>query len=773
MSRTPAMAVSAPDPSAMDPYRALFDQLPSGVARCRPIIDGDQVIAVEVVDSNRAFDAARDALPRLLELLSRVRETARPATVVVRGERDVLSVSGYPIGDPVEEVMVVAEDVTARDQLAQRAREWQVRFEQAFHGNAAAMVIAQRSDLRIIDVNPPWLELFETTRADVLGRTSVELGLITEAGAQARIAQHRRHIDGYDTEIELSTRRGARRTVIASAKPIQIAEGTCTLTTLIDITRRKHAEDAFAAAFSASPAGLILVDDATDTVVAVNDRLLDLVARRRGELVGQPVAELGLVASPSREVLMAQIASAGRLDGVEVELARAGGGGVWALASTERVTLQNAVHRLTVFTDLTARKQHERRLITQNAIGHQLTAAAPFDVVIAQALETLCRDERWDCGAMWMPADDGSAPHCAVRWCDPELGDRAAAVLRGLALVGGLPGRVLATGAADKLALDAAAGAWAAALVATGMRHAAAFPILRGNAVLGVVAMARRGGDTVLDAAERGLFDSIGRLLGLFLERSRAEASLRELNGELERRVLERTRELENSNRDLDAFSASVSHDLRAPLRAITGFSDILLADFAPELPDEARHLLTRIRASGDRLHKLVEDLLAFSRFGRAEPQRVRVELEPMVRSVVDDLVAGRGLGDRVDLQLSPLGECHADPSLLRTVWSNLIDNALKYSQNRERIVLEIGCQQRAGETVYSIVDNGVGFDMAFADRLFGVFQRLHTATEFDGTGIGLANVRRIIERHHGWVSAWSQPGRGSRFEFTLGEAAP
>ena len=608
MFPTPAMAVSSADTRAVDPYRALFELLPSGVARCRPVVDRDQVVAVEIVDSNRAFDGVRDAMPRLLEVFSRVRETARPETLVVRGERDVLSVSAYPVGAVTDEVMLVIEDVTVRDELARRAREWQVRFEQAFHGNAAAMVIANRSDLRIIDVNPPWLELFGATRAEVVGRTSTELGLISEAHAQSRIAQHRSHADGHDSELELSTRAGGKVTVLASAKPIEIAEGTCTLTTLIDITQRKHAEEAFAVAFSASPAGMLLVDHATDVVVAVNDRMLEMTERRRDDFVGHSVTEIGMVATPPRAVLLEEIARGGRLDGVEVELARPTGPGVCTLASTEIVTLHGKQHRLSVFTDLTARKQ--------------------------------------------------------------------------------------------------------------------------------------------------------------------LETELRELNGELERRVLERTRALETSNRDLDAFSLSVSHDLRAPLRAIAGFSEILLTEFAPELSGEARHLLTRIQASGGRLHKLVEDLLAFAQFGRGAPQRSWIGLDSLVRSLVDDLVTGRGLRERVELRLSPLGGCRADPSLVRTVWTNLIDNALKYSAGRDRIVLEIGREQRDAETVYYVADNGVGFDMAHAERLFGVFQRLHSAEDFEGTGIGLANVRRIVEGHHGRVSATSQPGSGSRFEFTLGPEA-
>jgi light-regulated signal transduction histidine kinase (bacteriophytochrome) len=245
--------------------------------------------------------------------------------------------------------------------------------------------------------------------------------------------------------------------------------------------------------------------------------------------------------------------------------------------------------------------------------------------------------------------------------------------------------------------------------------------------------------------------------------------ALRELNLELERRVQERTHALEASNRDLEAFSSSVSHDLRAPLRAILGFSEILLEDFAAALPGEASALLARIHTSGGRLRTLVDGLLSFSRIGRGELGRERIDLDSLVRSVLDELLAGRDLGDRLELHLGELGSCRADHTLLRTVWTNLLDNALKYSQTRNPIVIDITRERRGDEFVYRVRDNGVGFDMAHASRLFGVFQRLHSASEFEGTGIGLANVRRIVERHHGRVAAHAELGRGSTFEFTLG----
>lgn len=752
-----------------DPYRALFEQLAAGAARCRVVVEPGQALAVEVIEENAAFAPFRAVIAPLHEAIGRVRATGAAETATLRLEAATLSVTVVPTTS--DEVMVVVTDVSDRERLVERSQASENRFEQAFHGNAAAMVIAHQSDLRIIDVNPRWLELFGATRDQVIGRTSTELGLISAEAARARIAQHKRFVDGYESELELRTVAGGRVTVLASAKPIQIEEGVCTLTTLIDITARKHAEEAFAVAFNASPAGMLLVEATTDRVVSVNQRMLDMTGRTREELVGRTVSEVAFVKTPARSELLAQIERTGRLEAAEIQLETKDGAGVWTLASAEVITLQDKVHRLSVFTDIRGRKLFERRLLTQHAIGHILAQSSELETAVPPVIEALCIGEGWECGAMWLPDDTGDL-RCRGTW--HRLGDPHALETIVRATVAGrsqnVIGRVLATGTPERFELDPS-GAMSAVALAAGMSTALVLPILRGTEVLGVVALAGTNPATALDAAELGIVDSVGRMLGLFVERARAEASLRELNAELERRVTERTQALETMNRELEAFTSTVSHDLRAPLRTISGFSAILLEDFAADLPAEAQRLLGSIREGGDRLRNLIEDLLAFSHLGRSALRRRRIDVEPLVRSVLDELLAGRNLGERLELRVHPLGTCEADPSLLRAVWTNLLDNALKYARDRPVIEIEIGTEIRDGETHYYVRDNGVGFDMAQAGRLFGVFQRLHSSREFEGTGVGLANVRRIVERHHGRITARAEVGRGATFEFTLGGA--
>lgn len=279
------------------------------------------------------------------------------------------------------------------------------------------------------------------------------------------------------------------------------------------------------------------------------------------------------------------------------------------------------------------------------------------------------------------------------------------------------------------------------------------------------------------DILSRGipLLDSDGSLrewvgVGVDItERKRAETAILQLNGELEQRVQARTNELEAANRELEAFSYSVSHDLRAPLRAIDGFSKILIADYGASLPADAAEYLTDIRSNARVMGQLVDDLLAFSRLGRQQVARQPIRTADLVQSCVDASTAQED--DRViEIRIGSLPDCWADPALLRQVWLNLISNAVKYTSRRTRSVIDIGCLDAGEKDVqtYFIKDNGVGFDMRYAHKLFGVFQRLHRAEDYEGTGVGLATVQRVIQRHGGRIWAEAAPDLGATFYFSL-----
>ena len=248
--------------------------------------------------------------------------------------------------------------------------------------------------------------------------------------------------------------------------------------------------------------------------------------------------------------------------------------------------------------------------------------------------------------------------------------------------------------------------------------------------------------------------------------RRRNEAEIRELNAYLERRVAERTQELELANRELEAFSYSVSHDLREPLRAVNGFSQALLDDFGSHLPHEGQRFVDNIRKGALRMGRLIDDLLAFSRLSRQPLRRRCVDVRRLVEECVNLVKPAES---KATVILGDLPDCDADPALLQQVFTNLLSNAFKYSHKRE--TPHIGVDSRrdeSGRVVYFVRDNGTGFDMQYADKLFQVFQRLHGAAEFDGTGVGLAVVHRIVVRHGGSIWAESAPDQGATFFLTL-----
>jgi PAS domain S-box-containing protein len=249
--------------------------------------------------------------------------------------------------------------------------------------------------------------------------------------------------------------------------------------------------------------------------------------------------------------------------------------------------------------------------------------------------------------------------------------------------------------------------------------------------------------------------------------RRKAEEALALLRAELEARVTLRTAELLEANRELEAFSYSVSHDLRAPLRAMDGFSQAVLEDYGDLLPAAGRDQLLTIRRGAQTMGHLIDDLLAFSRLSRAPLEKRPVNTERIVRGALAELEAQRA-GRNVDLRIGVLPGCSGDRALLKQVWLNLISNALKYTRKREQAEVEIGCLKTYGTDTFFVRDNGTGFDLRYAEKLFGVFQRFHRAEDYEGTGVGLAIVRRIVERHGGRVWAEAVVDRGATFYFTL-----
>ncbi len=254
------------------------------------------------------------------------------------------------------------------------------------------------------------------------------------------------------------------------------------------------------------------------------------------------------------------------------------------------------------------------------------------------------------------------------------------------------------------------------------------------------------------------------------IQRQRAETEIKQLNAELEQRVIERTVQLEAVNKELEAFSYSVSHDLRAPIRHISGFVELLMQNTAQSLDEKSGRYLSIIADSTNHMGHLIDDILSFSRMGRAEMQQTLIKSDHLVKEAINQLQPEME-GRHVVWDIHPLPEIYGDPPMLKLVWINLIGNALKYTRKQTPAKIEIGYNDEKNDYIFYIKDNGAGFDMMYVHKLFNIFQRLHRAEEFEGTGVGLANVRRIMQRHGGRTWAEGKVNEGATFYFSLPKA--
>lgn len=293
------------------------------------------------------------------------------------------------------------------------------------------------------------------------------------------------------------------------------------------------------------------------------------------------------------------------------------------------------------------------------------------------------------------------------------------------------------------------------------------------HAVFETALMARDGRSIPVEVSTR-MLELRGRRMLFSLvrditRRKLAEDQIRKLNSELEQRVRDRTAQLELANKELEAFAFSVSHDLRAPLRAIDGFSRAVREDYGDKLDEQGKHFLEMLSDNATRMNKLIDDILSFSRMGRRDIPGMRLDLAELAQEVIAELRST--VPDRtIRFTVGALPQTRGDRVMIRQALVNLLSNAVKFTRPRSEPVIEVGRSTGRDENIYYVKDNGVGFDMRYADKLFGVFQRLHAQDEFDGTGIGLSIVKRIVQRHGGRVWAQAQVGAGATIFFTLPE---
>lgn len=417
----------------------------------------------------------------------------------------------------------------------------------------------------------------------------------------------------------------------------------------------------------------------------------------------------------------------------------------------------------------------QRRHVVQYEVARALAQSGSITVALSRVLQAVCEGLDWEMGAFWVPDHEAGVLRCQALWRSRLLKAphfEAATLRTPLPLNQGVPAMVFASGGEPQW-LDPRREP---SLMRTGeaekdgIQTAVGFPVMA-DEVVGVIelasARARRHDPAVTD-----LMRVVGGLVAQFVERKRAEEELRRVNAELEERVADRTHRLEVAIQELEAFSYSVSHDLQGPLRSIEGFAAALEEDAFSRLRPEEREYLRRIGAAVRQMNRLIRDLLRLSQLARKDLRRRRVDLTAVARAVAAELQRLHPDQTRTTIRIQDGMWTYADAGLVYVAVFNLMDNAWKFTSQRPRPLIEVGQTQVDGETTFYVRDNGVGFNMEQADRLFQPFKRLHPSGAYQGSGIGLATVQRIVRRHGGQVWAESREGEGAVFFFTLGPKA-
>ncbi len=424
--------------------------------------------------------------------------------------------------------------------------------------------------------------------------------------------------------------------------------------------------------------------------------------------------------------------------------------------------------------ELTENQSSSPQLRTQQAVTRVLAEVLPPTETIREVLQSLLATEGWEFAAYWEPDTDQEFLRCSLTQARGDGWDRhrhqlqARAPRRGDELVGQAWSRKTPQGETRKTNPPTFPDRFAAQVPDGACSWA--FPVIHANKVQGIIEGLSAA--PTPSGTSGPFWTDLGQALGCYLTRRRVGGDSAGLVAELECRLHDRSEALTEATRELESFSYSVSHDLRSPLRAIDGFSQALVEDFAAQLPPEARRDLDVIRAETRRMGQLIDDLLAFSRLSRAPCNPQPVDMNGLAQSALAE--ATRAQPERAQfVQLDTLPPSQGDATLLRQVWYQLLTNALKFSGRQNPPVIQIRAETRGLQTVYSIRDNGVGFDMQYSHKLFGVFQRLHRAEEFPGTGVGLAIAQRIIHRHGGKIWAEAAPNQGATFFFTVNSGSP
>lgn len=669
----------------------------------------------------------------------------------VRAGRVWLLIDAFPqlnSDGTVHQVVCSFNDISQRKMAEEALRRSEDLFNKAFHGSPTPMMITKQEDGEYLAVNDSFLEMTEYSREEVLGPTGREIQLVDLNERNKLRSELQKNNNLRDVEIMARSKSGKPLNLIMSVENTEIAGQKCSLTTMLDITSRKLSEAAllqseskFRKIYEEGPFGMAMVSS-NYKFIGVNNTFCQIVGYSENELLKLTFYDITLPEDITKDAEYIPKLINGEIPVYKTEkrYKKKDGSYVWvSLTATSNCSKDGEfLFNLAIIEDITNRKNTEAALIESRAFLN----AALLNMTDAVFISNLQGE--------FIHINDAFATF--HRFHTKEECSRFLAEYSDLLEVCFLDGKPTPV---DMWAVPRA---------------------LRGEVRTNEEHILRRkdtGESWIGSYSFSPIRDSNGEIFGSVVvgrdisDIKHAEEEILKLNTELESRVQLRTSQLEAANKELEAFSYSVSHDLRAPLRSISGFTQILLEEYSPKLDDEGKRLCNIIQDNTHNMGSLIDDLLAFSRLSRSSMQKSDIIMKDMVSKVFDELV-DKVTRSRIDFSAGNLCNTKGDPIMMKQVWINLISNAVKYSSKKERAKISITCRKEGEYCEFCVKDNGVGFDMAFKDKLFGVFQRLHGQSEFEGTGVGLAIVQRIIHRHGGQVWAIAELDKGAEFYFSL-----